>query len=491
MQKSLWQKYGQKVNLSSIKNDQTADIVIVGGGITGLTIAYNLKDSKYKIILLEADDFFSSTTCKSTGKVTYLQDLKYSDIESVYDFNTAKLYYESQKDAIKLIRKTVEDNLIDCDLRKVKTVTFTTDNSDIVKFKNEKSILGRLGVKYYGEPLSFDKKDIKDFIMVKNSYTFNPAKYIGALIKILDNSNVKLYQKSRVTKIKKEDKSYVLYANGFKISAKKIIVSCHYPFFTLPGFIPLKTYTEKSYICATKIEDENDYSCISSSKPVISFRYYNDMIDKYFIYLNCVSKTCDNLNYKKNYEKCTLLSKEITGKMPNFKWTNIDVMTNDFMPIVGRISDTEKNVFIATGYNTWGMTNGTIAGKIISNLVLGRKSKYANLFSPKRNIAVKRVINFAKNTLLGSVKSYGYALIRKNPSWYKNKTYIENVDGKRVGIYIDEKGSKHITSNTCPHLKCHLIFNEIDKTWDCPCHSSRFDIDGNIIKGPSSHNIKT
>ena len=490
MQKSLWQKYGQKNELNKVENNQEADIVIIGGGITGLTIAYNLKDSKYKIILLEADDFFSSTTCKSTGKVTYLQDLKYSDIESIYGFNAAKLYYESQKDAIKLIKKTVEDNLIDCDLRKAKTVTFTTNNSDIAKFENEKSILDRLGVKYYDEPLSFDNKNIKDFIMVKNSYTFNPAKYIDGLIKILYKSNVKLYQKSRVTKIKKEDKSYILYVNNFKINTKKIIASCHYPFFTIPGLIPFKTYTEKSYICATKEENDSDYSCISTNDPIVSFRHYNDMEDKYFIYLNCVSKTCDSLNYKKNYEKCTLLSKKITNKTPNFKWTNIDVMTNDFMPIIGRISDTEKNVFIATGYNTWGMTNGTIAGKIISNLVLGRKSKYANLFSLKRNITIKKVINFAKNTLLGSVKSYGYTLIRKNPSWYKNKAYITNVDGKRLGIYIDDKNDKHITLNKCPHLKCHLIFNEVDKTWDCPCHSSRFDIDGNIIKGPSVHDIR-
>ena len=490
MQKSLWQKYEQKNKLNKVENNQEADIVIIGGGITGLTIAYNLKDSKYKIILLEADDFFSSTTCKSTGKVTYLQDLKYSDIESIYGFNTAKLYYESQKDAIKLIKKTVEDNLIDCDLRKAKTVTFTTNNSDIAKFENEKSILDRLGVKYYDEPLSFDNKNIKDFIMVKNSYTFNPAKYIDGLIKILYKSNVKLYQKSRVTKIKKEDKSYILYVNNFKINTKKIIASCHYPFFTIPGLIPFKTYTEKSYICATKEENDSDYSCISTNDPIVSFRHYNDMEDKYFIYLNCVSKTCDSLNYKKNYEKCTLLSKKITNKTPNFKWTNIDVMTNDFMPIIGRISDTEKNVFIATGYNTWGMTNGTIAGKIISNLVLGRKSKYANLFSLKRNITIKKVINFAKNTLLGSVKSYGYTLIRKNPSWYKNKAYITNVDGKRLGIYIDDKNDKHITLNKCPHLKCHLIFNEVDKTWDCPCHSSRFDIDGNIIKGPSVHDIR-
>lgn len=291
MQKSLWQKYKSETNLNIIKNDQSTDIVIIGGGITGLSTAYNLKDSKYNVILLEAGDFFSSTTCKSTGKITYLQDLKYNDIENIYDFDTAKLYYESQKDAIKLIKKTINDNIIECDLKKAQTVTFTTSDNDISKFKKEKNILDRLNVKYYDEPLLFNKTDVKDFIMIKNAYTFNPTKYISALIKILNKfSNIKLYQKSRVIKIKKESKSYILYVNDCKINTKKIIISCHYPFFTLPGLIPFKTYTEKSYICASKVDIEDNYSCISTNSPVISFRYYSDISQKYFIYLSNVSK---------------------------------------------------------------------------------------------------------------------------------------------------------------------------------------------------------
>lgn len=491
MKKSLWQNYKIKSKFKVLDVNKKTDIVIIGGGITGLSTAYNLKDSKYKIIIVDAKDFISSTTCKSTAKITYLQDLKYSYIQSIYDFNTSKLYYESQKDAIKLIKKIINDNLIECDLKKTSMITFTCSKEDLNKFKTEKEILKKLDVNYDDSLSLVDIENIKDLIMVKNNYTFNPAKYINGLLEILkEYDNIDIYKKSMVTKIKKEDNGYILYVNNSRIEAKKIVVACSYPFFSLPGFIPLKTYLEKSYLCATEVSDVNKYAYISTNKPIISLRYYEDNKNKYVIYLRGASKISENLNSKKNYDNCIFNSKKILKKTPSYVWTNMDVMTNDHLPLIGKISKTDKNVFIATGYNTWGMTNGTIAGKIISNLILGKKSKYFSLFSPTRNLNIKKNINFLKNTLYTAIKSYSFTLIRKNPSWYKDKTYITKKDGKRVGIHIDSNGNKHMVLNTCPHLKCHLLYNEVDKTWDCPCHGSRFDIDGNIVKGPSVYNIK-
>ena len=108
----------------------------------------------------------------------------------------------------------------------------------------------------------------------------------------------------------------------------------------------------------------------------------------------------------------------------------------------------------------------------------------------QRKININKIKNFAVNTLFSNIKAYSFSLIKKNPSWYKNYAVITKINGKRVGIYFDENGDKHIVSNVCPHLKCFLTFNKEDKTWDCPCHGSRFDTEGNSIKGPSVYNIK-
>lgn len=491
LKKSLWQKDIGQNNFKVLDKNIKTDILIIGGGITGLTSAYYLMDKKYNVVLLEADKFFFGCTCKSTGKLTYLQDLKLQDIYNIYDFNTVKLYYEAQKDGIRLVKKIVKENEIDCDLKKCSSVTFTNDDKELNKFDTEQKLLDELGVKYYTNDVEFEKEKVKRLIMVKNTYTFNPVKYLKGLLKVIRKANnIKIYERSRVTKIKKEDKYYIAYAKGYEVEAKKVVVACNYPFFTIPGFIPFKTYVEKSYINATKVTSEKDICGITSNYPTISFRYYNDKQNYYFVYLNNSSKICDKLNYKKNYDECVNESRKITGRVPTYKWTNMDVMTNDFLPIIGRISSDDKNVFIATGYNTWGMTNGTIAGKIIYDLVRNCNNKYTDIFNPSRSLTIKKVKNFVLNTMIPNAKSYSFNLVKKNPYWYKDKAFVTKINGKRVGIYYDNDGKKHIVLNVCPHLKCFLTFNEVDKTWDCPCHGSRFDVDGNVVKGPSCYNIK-
>ena len=153
---------------------------------------------------------------------------------------------------------------------------------------------------------------------------------------------------------------------------------------------------------------------------------------------------------------------------------------------------TKKDYFITiSSRRGWGMTNGTISAKILCDLINNKKNKYEKVFDPTRNINLNQVKNFISNTLISNIKAYGLNLIKKNPSWYKDKAFVTKIDGKRVGIYFDNNGNKHVVSNICPHLKCFLTFNEVDKTWDCPCHGSRFDVDGNIIKSPSINGIST
>lgn len=491
MEKSLWQKDNNLKECAPVMQNLQTDILIIGAGITGVSTCYNLIDNKDNIILIDRGKFFNEVTAKSTGKLTYLQDLKYQEICSVYDFETAKLYYESQKEAIRIVKKNVKENEIDCSLEKMEGITFTMDEKEIPKFYAEETFFDAIGVKYSNSSNSLNDPKIKRLISVKNTYVFNPVKYLkGLLKKIRKSNNVRLYENSVATKIRKEVDYYVATVNNFDIKAKKIVIACNYPFFIIPGFIPLKTYLEKSYITATKVKDNKKINAITSNYPTKSFRYYEEKDDKYFIYLSNSAKISDKLNYKINYEDVLKESKQITGKLPSYKWTNMDVMTNDSLPLVGKISNNDPNVYIATGYNTWGMTGGTIAAKVISDLLKNKKNKYSKIFSLERPNNVKKVKNFFLNTFSSSVKAYALNFVKKNPSWYKNKVLVTNINGKRVGIYYDEEGKEHKVSNVCPHLKCFLTFNETDKTWDCPCHGSRFDIEGNAIKGPSVYNIK-
>lgn len=486
MEKSLWQKDNYDKRLKKIENDLKTDILIIGGGITGISLAYNLKDANYNVTLIDRGKLFNEASAKSTGKINILQDLKYQDIENIYNFNSAKLYYESQKEAKDIILKNIKDNNIKCNLLKTATNTFTYDEKEKNKFNKERKILDKLEIKYNNDLSIIGDKKIVDVISVKDSYVFNPVKYLNGLYEQIKNK-INIYENSVATKINYKDNNYITYVNNKKIESKILVIACNYPFFTIPFIAPLKTYEEKSYISAYNVDEIKDIDGISTGSNVISFRYDTDKKNKYFIYLNNSSKLSDKLNYEKNYEENKIEAEKIISKDLKYKWTNMDVMTNDYIPYIGMI---KENMYIATGYNTWGNTNGTIAAKVIHNLIINEKSKYEELFSLKRSINIKKIKNFFVNTLYTNLKAYTFVLIKKNPSWYDNKVYVTNINGKRVGVYIDDNNKKHIVSNICPHLKCFLTFNKVDKTWDCPCHGSRFDIEGNVIKGPSSYNIK-
>ena len=206
-------------------------------------------------------------------------------------------------------------------------------------------------------------------------------------------------------------------------------------------------------------------------------RYYTD---KYFIYLTASHKLCSNYNYQKNFNK--LLNTNLDIK---YIWSTHDIMTADNLVYIGYITE---DLLIGTGYNTWGMTNGTLAGKILSDLIQNKDNEYIELFNPKRNILFKDIIKYPLY-MTYSAKALIENKLIKNKSWYSKNVSFETRNGKQVAIYIDDKGIRHIVYSKCPHLKCNLLFNEVEKTWDCPCHGSRFSLDGICISGPSTENI--
>ncbi|MEG2351594.1 MAG: FAD-dependent oxidoreductase, partial [Bacilli bacterium] len=428
----------------------------------------------------------TGTTSKTTGKITYLQELVYNNIEKSSGFQTAKTYYESQKEAIRIIKRNIADNNIDCNFQNSDSYTFTYDETQIPNFKKEEAFFDKIGVKY-------NNKNIMDSVYaigVKNTYVFHPIKYLrGLLEKINLADNIKVYENTCALKVKKDGNKYIVITECGIIETEKIVLACNYPFFTIPGLFPLKSYLEKSYITATNVDKTFNINGITNTIPYVSFRYH-EAEEKYFLCLTGARKICDSLNTKKNYEKNVSYSKKVTGKSPSYAWMNMDVLTHDKIPLTGYYLIGEKGLLIATGYNTWGMTNGTISAKIISDLINNKTNKYIKAFSPNRQINMSTVKSFFVNSAFSSTKAYVLSFLNKNPSWYKNKAKVVKKGGKRVGIYYDKDGKEHVVLNICPHLKCFLNFNEVDKTWDCPCHGSRFDIDGNSIKGPSIYNIK-
>lgn len=475
--KSIWTKFHQEHNLKQVDKDITLDIAIIGGGITGISISYFLAHSNLNVGLFEKSTIGNGITSKTTGKITFLQQGLITKIKNIYDKKVAEEYYHSQKEAISLITKIINDNNINCDLKEVNSYYFATKENDIKKIKEEKKLLEAFNEEVREINEIPDGLRIKYGIMCKNTYVFNPIKYLNSLTNIIKNK-ISIYENSKVTKIEKDENHYVLSINNYKVKAKKVVVASHYPYFLFPYLFPLKCSLEKSYIGAYLDTSKKNFSAINHSSPIISIRFVEGEFERYKLILTNSHNICLCENDEKNYE---VLKK---GN-PSYLWSNTDVMTKDYMPYIGLV---DKNLYIATGYNTWGMTNGTLAGKIISDLLLNKENSYITLFNPKRHNNIKTIIKYPLYAL-SSVYAILNTKLVKNKNWYDEKVRFTHINGVSVAIYKDEENKEHIVKNKCPHLGCSLIFNETELTWDCPCHASRFDLDGHVIEGPSNFDI--
>ena len=270
------------------------------------------------------------------------------------------------------------------------------------------------------------------------------------------------------------------------IEAKKIVLACHYPYFINPLFLPFKTCIKKGFLIATEVNKNKRFNAISEQDNTKSIRYYSDNKD-YLIYCSEVNKLYKNIDNEKKYNNIIWDVKANFSESIKYKWFNVDIVTSDSLPIIGYVNKNNKNILIGTGYNLWGMTNGSIAGKILSDLILSKKNQYEKLFEPNRDFIISKLPFLIKNNTINGFNYFYFKLFKKH-TFYKTAQIITK-DGIDYGIYTDSSSKKHIVYNKCPHMKCSLIFNEVDKTWDCPCHSSRFDIDGKVVKGPSIYSI--
>lgn len=483
--RSIWENIKEKEKTKKIEENKNidTDILIIGGGIAGMSTAYFLMNSNKKIILIDKGSIGMGITCKTTAKLNYLQGIIYQQLEKSFNKKVSKLYWDSQMEAIELIKKIIEKERINCDLEKCNSFIFTKEDKGIEKIKKEKEILESFGVKckeVSSLPIHFP---IKYGIAVPETYTFHPLKYIEGLKKIV-KKKINIYENTIALEITKEQNTWITKTNLGTITSKYVVVACHYPFFLFPGLIPIKTYIKREYVNASKFDlSGSPFTAISIDSTLHSIRFYQN----YIIYGSNQHRLTNKIRYQDNYEKSKYDFKRLLSRKPEYTWMNQDIMSNDNLPIIGIMDKKKPNLLIATAFGSWGMTNGTIAGKVLSDIILEKSNKYIALFQPQRINATNII-----QSIIGALhysKVYAQTTIKKNPIFENNQVYIIKINGKYYGVYYDEQGEKHIVDHKCPHMKCNLVFNNQEKTWDCPCHGSRFDIDGNVIEGPSNHSI--
>ena len=493
---SYWEEERKNHDLfEEIKEDKKVSICIIGGGLTGLQTAYNLSD-KLDVVILEKDRICGSTSGKTTGKITSQHGVFYDYLINSQSKEFAKMYLEANEKAIQNIKDIVEKEEIECDLEEESSYVFTKQETKLDMIKNEQKAVDKL----QKEKSDYVKEielptEISGAIEFKNQAQFHPLKYAYGLAKAIIKNDGKIYENTKVTDIKRENEKYVVYANKNKVIADYVVLATRYPIMNVPGYYFLKMYQSTSYAMVFDAKKKLfDGMYISYETPNVSFRTIRDGDRELLLAVGYDYKTGTE-ELRDGYQRLEVIVRKMYPDAEVlYKWTAEDCISLDKIPYIGQYSSIMKNLYIATGFNKWGVTSSNVAANIITDKILQKENKYEEIFKSTRIEPIKNrqemgdMLKEANKSILLS----RFKIPKEELDNIKiGEGKIIKIDNTKVGVYKSKTGEIYKVKPICTHLGCELYFNNIEKIWECPCHGSKFTYDGKSIEVPSNKDLKT
>ena len=494
--KSLWIETTQnELNLKSMEKDEETEVCIIGAGLFGLTTAYYLTQLGKKVVVVEKGDIGEKVSGNTTGKITSQHGLFYDHLIKDYGKEYAHQYLEANEEAITNIKVIIDKEKIECEFTEKKSYVYALNEDEVLDIEKEVDAANKIGkdAKLVTETdLPFKVKAAIEF---DGQAQFHPRKYMMGLAKSILRDN-KIYNFTTVTDVEKSGDDFIVYTDRGNIRSKYVVLATHYPIINVPGFHFLKMYQSTSYIIAIETNSKLPQGMYINDKlPIYSFRTAQYNGKEILLIGGSDHKTGEPIPDNSKYEDLEKRAKELYPDCKVlFRWNTRDCISLDKIPYIGEFSNLIKNIYIGTGFKKWGMTFSNIAANIVTDMIMGRQNKYAKIFEATRMHPIKNRWEM-KNIVKQSVESLA---LNKFKIGAHSIDEIENdngaiieIDGDNVGIYKDTEGRIYAVKPICTHLGCLLSWNNLDKTWDCPCHGSRFDYTGKNIYEPARKNLIT
>ncbi len=491
-----WRDYVTLPSYPSIEENTQVDVAIVGAGITGITTAYLLTKAGLKVALIDAGKVINGTTGHTTAKISAQHGLIYHELIEHLGENQAKLYYEANKEAQSFISARINEYKIECDYSEEDAYVYSVTEESKQKIEKEYAAYQTLGIQ--GElvqdlPLDLE---IHNAVVMKNQAQFHPIKYLLPLLDFITANGGIIFEETPCLEEVADDGNRIVHTkNGPHISCQQVVACSHFPFYDGNGFYFARMYAERSYTVAIKAEKTFPGGMyLSADEPKRSLRYTNLNGEKLLLIGGENHKTGQGEDTLQHYENLQQFAQEVFGirEFP-YRWSAQDLMTLDKIPYIGNITKNKPNVYIATGFQKWGMTNGTLAANLISDLILNQPNRYTELYTPSRFKAdpslktfIKENTNVAYQFLDGKLGGDRLSLDQLS----LDQGGVITFNGERTGAYKDKQGQMHLVDTTCTHLGCELDWNSGERSWDCPCHGSRFSYDGQVLEGPADQPLK-
>ena len=474
---SVWSKSCKFRKREVLNRDIKADVLIIGAGISGILTAYMLKQNGRDVILIDAAEVASGNTKNTTAKITSQHNLIYHKLISEFGEEKARQYAKANELAIKKYKEIIEEREIECDFEQKSSYIYSLN--EVNSLREEVDAANKVGI-----DAEFVEKvnlpfEIKGAIKFNNQAQFNPLKFLKDI-----SHDLVIYENTRAIEIKKD----LVITNKGNITANHIVVATHYPIMNTPGYYFLRMHQERAHVIALENVNDVDGMYIDLDKDGYSFRSYNNLL-----LLGGVKQRTGENEDGGNYDKLREVAKELYPKSKEkYHWSAQDCMTIDGIPYIGKYSDETPNIYVATGFNKWGMTSSMVSAMIISDMILENENDFSEIFSPKRfdlslsiNNLTKDIGETAKNFIAQKI----YIPSSKIEHIRNGHAGIVEYNGEKVGVYKDNEGKEFIVSTKCSHLGCQLHWNADELTWDCPCHGSRFDYKGRLIGSPATKDL--
>ncbi|EOT2913390.1 FAD-dependent oxidoreductase [Clostridium perfringens] len=475
--KSVWSESCKFRKREALNKDIKTDVLVIGAGIAGILTAYMLKQKGRDVVLIDAAEIASGNTKNTTAKITSQHDLIYSKLISEFGEEKARQYAKANELAIKKYKEIIEDKRIECDFEEKPAYVYSLNEVDVLK--EEVEAAKNLGIDAeFVQEVNLPFK-IKGAVKFNNQAQFNPLKFLRGI-----SNELVIYENTRALEIKEN----LVVTSGGNITANNIVVATHYPIMNAPGYYFMKMHQERSYVLALENTSEIDGMYIDLNKEGYSFRTYNNLL-----LLGGISHRTGENEEGGSYDELRKVVKKLYPKAKEkYYWSAQDCMTIDGIPYIGRYSNETPNIYVATGFNKWGMTSSMVSAMIISDMILEKENDFSEIFSPRR-FDLSLSINNIANDLIETAKNFIAQKV------YIPSSEIEHIknghggiieyNGEKVGVYKDKEGKEFFVSTKCTHLGCQLSWNADELTWDCPCHGSRFDYKGRLIGSPATKDL--
>lgn len=475
---SLWELETNIPPRQTLPGPISAEAAVIGGGMAGLLTAWFLQERGVRTVVLEADRIGGGQTGRTTAKLTSQHGLRYAALIRDHGVERARLYAQANQWAIGAYRALAGSLKPDCGLEECPAFLYTC--RDPRSLEREHSAARSLGLP---ARMTTDVElpfPVKAALVFDGQARFHPLRFLSALAERLT-----IYEKTKVLSVK----GCRIETDRGAVTAEHIIFAAHYPFVNFPGWYFLRMHQERSFVVA-----------LENAQPLQGMYYGVDQpcglslraAGKYLLLGggSCRTGDCRAGGQYAALEQAA--GQYWSGCQVAARWSAQDCIPLDGVPYIGVFSPAAPNWYVATGFQKWGMTSSMVAARIISDLVCGVKNPWLSVFSPQRSALRASARQFFSDSLRSAGGLWRTAFFRPDmelAALLPGRGGLVLRNGKKVGAYRDENGELYLVSPKCPHLGCQLEWNPEEKTWDCPCHGSRFDFRGRLLDGPAQSDL--